>query len=96
MGVVTQLNASSLLMGEGSRTKERAEQLLREGLVDVIASDGHRPQWRPPNLERVFGLLENDYEREDIAGWMWENGEGILMNERLEVFHEDTDLRNTD
>ena len=90
MGVVTQLNASSLLMGEGSRTKECAEQLLREGLVDVIASDGHRPQWRPPNLERVFGLLENDYEREDIAGWMWENGEGILMNERLEVSHEDT------
>ncbi len=91
MGVVTQLNAGSLLRGEGSRTKECAQQLLGEGLVDVIASDGHRPQWRPHNLEKVFRLLEVDYEREDIAGWLWENGEAILVNESLEVSREGTD-----
>lgn len=91
MGGVVQVNAGSLLRGEGSDTRKCAQQLLEEGLVDVIASDGHRPQWRPPNLQRVFELLEDDYETEDIAGWLWENAEAILVNESLEVSREDTD-----
>ena len=86
MGGVTQINAGSLLRSrDGSRSSYCAQQLLQEGLVDVIASDGHGPQWRPPSLEKVFKILENDYEMEDISGWMCKNAEVILTDEVLEV-----------
>jgi len=85
MGGVTQINAGSLLRRDGSRSSDCARQLLQEGLVDVIASDGHGPQWRPPSLEKVFEILENDYEMEDISGWMCKNAEVILTDEVLEV-----------
>jgi len=85
MGGVTQINAGSLLRRDGSRSSYCAQQLLQEGLVDVIASDGHGPQWRPPSLEKVFKILENDYEMEDISGWMCKNAEVILTDEVLEV-----------
>ncbi|MDA2937878.1 hypothetical protein MYX75_06410 [Acidobacteria bacterium AH-259-A15] len=85
MGCVTQVNADSLLGGWGSRATKCAKALLEEGLVNVIASDGHRVRWRPPVLEGVFGKLESEYAGEDVAAWMVENPQGILANESLEV-----------
>lgn len=47
-GVLIQLNADALLGRRGSPSRRLAEQLCRDGLVDVIASDGHRAaSWRP-------------------------------------------------
>ena len=84
-GCVTQVNSDSLLRTPGSRkTAKCAEKLMREGLVDVIASDAHRPRWRPPNLGRIFRQLENRYAEEDLRAWMWENASAILSNQYLE------------
>lgn len=84
-GCVTQLNAGSLLRGTRSRTNKCAKILLAEGLVDVIASDGHRLGWRPPELGGVVPFLQGQYEAEDIRRWVVENPAVILANEVLEV-----------
>ncbi len=48
-GTVLQVNAWSLAGGYGAEAEEFARRLLRDGLVDVIASDGH-PGWRTAHL----------------------------------------------
>ena len=90
-GCVTQLNGGSLLRGSGSRTNRCAKTLLAEGLVDVIASDGHRVGWRPPELGGVEQLLEGEYSQEDIRRWLMENPAVILANGTLEVADEPPD-----
>ena len=83
MGCVVQVNADSFMGGSGSRAKRCVRRLLTAGVVDVIASDGHRLRWRPPNLGRVLTKLEQEYERESVVGWLVENPGLILANERL-------------
>ena len=83
MGCVIQMNADSFMGGSGSATRSCAGTLLTAGLVDVIASDGHRLGWRPPNLGRVVERLQPEYEQEDVVGWLVENPGLILSNERL-------------
>ena len=83
MGCVIQVNADSIRGGSGSRAKQCSRSLLKAGLVDVIASDGHRLRWRPPNLGRVLRRLEEEYEKEEITGWLVESPGRILANKRL-------------
>ena len=83
MGCVIQVNADSVRGGSGSRAKKCSRSLLQAGWVDVIASDGHRLRWRPPNLGGVLGRLEEEFTKDDIAGWLVENPGRILANKRL-------------
>lgn len=47
-GLLMQINADALLGRRGSPLRTTAEHLCRNGLADVIASDGHRgAAWRP-------------------------------------------------
>jgi len=82
-GCVVQINGDSLLRGSGSRSRHCAKRILAEGLVDVIASDGHRPNWRPPDLSEVFEKLKLEYHQEDILRWMADNPSRILANSEL-------------
>ena len=83
MGCVVQVNADSVRGRAGSRARQCSLSLLQAGRVDVIASDGHRLRWRPPNLGRVLRRLEEKYTKDDIAGWLMENPGRILANKRL-------------
>jgi protein-tyrosine phosphatase len=69
-GVLLQINADSLL-GRRSGVRRLAEQLCREGLAHVLASDGHRAaSWRPvTNLARGVEKLSALVGR-DRAVWM--------------------------
>lgn len=47
-GVLAQINADALLAAPRSAVRTCVEHICREGLADVIASDGHRGRsWRP-------------------------------------------------
>lgn len=83
-GCVSQVNSDSIRGGSGSRAKQCSKTLLQSGLIDVIASDGHRLSWRPPTLGRVLRRLEERYGKEDIMDWLEENPGRILANKRLE------------
>ena len=83
LGGVVQVNGEGLMREPGSRARKCAEQLLGEGLVGVIASDGHRPMWRPPDLSGVFEKLEREYRSEDVRRWMVDNPALILADREL-------------
>lgn len=50
MGCLFQLTASSLTGQWGFASRERAVQLLEEGVVTVLASDAHNTRSRPPEM----------------------------------------------
>ena len=54
-GWLIQVNASSLLGAHGAEQDEAAWRLLRTGLADLVASDGHRTS-RPPFLDEAHRL----------------------------------------
>lgn len=53
MGCGIQVTGQSLLGDFGSKARKFSELLMDEGLVHVIASDGHDPVHRPPVLDRA-------------------------------------------
>lgn len=54
-GVLFQMNAEFIL---SPRSRRKALRMIRKGLVDVLGSDCHGPEHRPPNLAEAWELLE--------------------------------------
>jgi len=52
--VRTQITATSLNGAFGSTVQRFARQLVREGLVDIVASDAHDARRRPPGLREAI------------------------------------------
>jgi protein-tyrosine phosphatase len=52
-----QLNATSLLGYHGSHIEATAWTLLDDGVIDLVASDGHRTA-RPPHLDDAFRTVQ--------------------------------------
>jgi len=52
--VRTQITATSLTGAFGSTVQRFARQLVREGLVDIVASDAHDARRRPPGLREAI------------------------------------------
>jgi protein-tyrosine phosphatase len=55
-GALLQVNASSLMGVHGADARAAGLDLVRRGLVSVIASDAHRPS-RPPRLSEAVAML---------------------------------------
>jgi protein-tyrosine phosphatase len=55
-GWLIQVNATSLLGSHGAEQEDAAWRLLRGGLADLVASDGHRTS-RPPHLDEAHRLV---------------------------------------
>lgn len=56
-GAVLQITAGSILGEFGQRAHEQAWQLLRSGLVAIVASDAHDVVRRPPRMSEAIALL---------------------------------------
>ncbi len=52
-GVLMQLTAQSLLGKFGRKSEKVCRKLLKWGVVDIIASDAHNPERRPPGLSEA-------------------------------------------
>jgi len=78
MGCVAQVNADSFLGRAGRRPHRASRAFLKRGLVDVIASDGHRPVHRSPNLRPAFEWLSGKYLSEEVSVWMVEAPAGVI------------------
>lgn len=50
-GCLLQITSRSLTGHFGQKAQQRAQQLLEKGWVDVIATDAHDQNYRPPDLE---------------------------------------------
>lgn len=64
MGACLQVNAASVLGGNGRRTREKVKRMLRMGLVDVIGTDAHSDRRRGPYLKECAEYLYKKYPAE--------------------------------
>ncbi len=53
LGCLAQLTANSLTGGFGRRVAQVSRKMLRQGYIQVLASDAHNPQARPPLLRQA-------------------------------------------
>ena len=53
VGALLQVTAASAAGELGRAPREQVSELLDAGLVHFVASDAHRPDWRPPGLSRA-------------------------------------------
>lgn len=64
LGGWIQMNADAVLGQEGMAAKKFCKKMLREELVDVIASDSHGIRERACHLDKCFELLKKKYGSE--------------------------------
>ena len=53
-GALLQMDSQSLLGGFGLRVRMASRRILKEELIDVIASDAHRVEGRAPDLSEAY------------------------------------------
>ena len=82
MGAKIQVNAGSILGREGMKQALWARKLLKEGLVHIVASDGHDTEERPPELGKAAKYLEKKLGEEKANKLLWENQMKILNSRR--------------
>lgn len=77
-GCILQVNAYSLLGQFGTGGERISKQLLRDGIVGVIATDAHDSVYRKPSVRRVREYLSKYYPSQLIHLWLSENPSRIL------------------
>jgi protein-tyrosine phosphatase len=83
-GALGQVTSGSLSGRFGDRVREAAFAMIERGQVHVIASDGHHPTQRPPELTSALAPLRNRVEDADaLFEWMVAGVPAALLgNER--------------
>ena len=70
-GALAQMNAGFALRGG----RRRVLQYAQWGLVHLLASDAHHPEWRPPNLAEGYNSLPGA-----LAGQLMTNAEAVFAD----------------
>ncbi len=83
VGCVFQVNADSIVDSATRTARKTAASLLGEGYGHVVASDGHRVNYRPPTLFEVCQKLLGKYDEEQVRTWLWENPSRIIANQPI-------------
>ena len=80
-GALAQITAASLKGGFGPQARRAAEQLLKRGLVHIIASDTHRPTGpREPFLAGVAPRLEHLVGQEAAHTLLYKNPAAMVAD----------------
>ncbi len=82
-GVMIQVNKGSLIGRFGKYSHHTAHAMMRRKMVDVIASDCHRPYRRTPEMTEVYRALEKQYSREYLEKLFHENPEIICSSQEV-------------
>ncbi|HZU60226.1 MAG TPA: CpsB/CapC family capsule biosynthesis tyrosine phosphatase [Solirubrobacteraceae bacterium] len=83
-GVLIQINADALLARRRSPVRNLAERLCRDGLADVIASDGHRAaSWRPVTVLPAAVAVAEGLVGPARAHWMASEAPEAIVEGRV-------------
>ena len=61
IGALIQVNCASVTGDNGFTTKQNVKSLLKNGLVDFVSTDAHRPEGRAPYIEKCADTLRKKY-----------------------------------
>ena len=78
LGAMVQINFYSIVNEQKAQTRETANALLAEKLVDFIGSDAHRLDHRPPIIRDGIEALEKRYSKEYAKKIAIENPVNLL------------------
>ncbi len=81
LGAWIQLNADAVLGLEGRASKKYCKKMLREGYVDVIASDSHGVKNRACHMADCRKLLAKKYDEDYVRSLFTKNPEKILADD---------------
>lgn len=77
-GHLLQVNADSILGNNGKQVMKNAHLLLKKQLVDFVASDTHRLDYRPPVMKEAYNLVSKKYGK-DYANKIFKENQEILL-----------------
>jgi len=80
LGSYCQVDAASVLGRWGKTAQKTGIHLLREGTAHLIASDGHRADYRRPRLDGAFDYLSRIFPRNSVHAWFHSNPRKIVEN----------------
>ena len=80
-GVLMQLDAQSVLGAFGAGERRMARAMLKRGMADLVCSDGHDTDARPPLLSACRQLIEKKYGEEYAELLFWRNP-GLIWEDR--------------
>lgn len=78
-GVIIQVNARSLIGGFGHGAKIRSRRILSSEMIDLIASDAHSLNHRPPQLSQCYTFVEKRKGEKYAQALFWDNPRKILQ-----------------
>ncbi|MBQ6402408.1 MAG: hypothetical protein IJI27_00750 [Oscillospiraceae bacterium] len=82
-GVIIQIDAQSVLGGLGHGAKRRSRRILKMQMADLIASDAHDLNQRPPLLRECCDLIEQRYGKTYAKSLLLETPLRILRGESI-------------
>lgn len=92
MGCIIQVNANSILkkkiFDRHNEYKNRATNLLRNNLIDIIASDAHNLNLRKPRINEAFEIVKKKYGINIANKIFFENSYEIAKNFKESNFYE--------
>lgn len=81
--VYVQITADSLTGLFGRTVKKLSVQLLKKGVVDVMASDSHSPAHRSPTLSKALLKAEKLIGKDQARDLVFNNPEAIIEGRKL-------------
>jgi protein-tyrosine phosphatase len=79
MGVLIQVNTSSVTGDNGFAIKRNVRKLLKEQLVDFVGTDAHSDGHRAPLMDKCARLLCQKYDTAYADALLFENAENLGM-----------------
>lgn len=84
-GILMQITSQALTGEQGERMKEVAEIMLLHNMVHLIASDAHRPTYRPPILSGAVDIATTLIGDAAVQALVYDNPRALLDDAPLIV-----------
>ena len=82
-GCLVQVTAGSLNGDFGRKPQIMAQELLRNNLVHLVASDAHSVEWRPPAMRKAYNILCNEFGQDAADRLCIHNPRAVFFGEEL-------------
>ncbi|PKK93215.1 MAG: hypothetical protein CVV61_05800 [Tenericutes bacterium HGW-Tenericutes-6] len=79
IGALLQVNSGALMGLNDKVQKKLSLKLLKDGLIDIIATDTHNIEKRPPNLKDCYNYLKGMVSDDYLEALFYKNAKPIIM-----------------
>jgi protein-tyrosine phosphatase len=81
-GALCQITAMSITGGFGRSVRKACFNMMKEGLVDFVASDAHNARGRPPILSKAYEEIKKEFGR-DSSDRIFFSNPGMIVEAAL-------------